>query len=624
MGDGEGFESWLGADLTYLVLALLSPVAVVPLLILGVIWVLVFGIPFLIVDWLLSTLLGEGLVYTLVTFVALLVFVGVYFGFIAAYLWGFVLIAPSDLPSAPLRRALWAGVPVVLAVAIGYWILTGAEITTRTEFILMFTAVGFAAMVIVSRARVILTRLAGAVGTEPVGLSGYFSMFAVVAGVIEVVTLFFDLPGLVGQDPSDWAGMILVYILPLLVVGLFQELGVVAESSDSVSLSEFADQTPLFFDATTGEGMFVSLVIAFVGLPLALSALELSWYGGRLGVRAARGGELDLPTFARSDGSADSSGKQDDPSLGTRIVSQTSSLLGNREEPDRTQRETTTQQPTADRGLSECYPELLASDGSLDVGQVEDSASYTASDAVAVYTRSRSGRDGTRLLTPNPERRVTDAVEEAFLDRVRTWQTVSSHPNVCTVYEFGRDPQPWVLAENPAGVRLAESLLELDVERGLDVLQDTAEAVRQIGLYNEVHSNVSPSHIWLVDDDGPSVRVDDWGVERAVRWALGEDFLTPYTAPEQIRGTAVNERTDVYGLGAVAYHVLSERPPVNRDRDAILAGEFDPPSAVASGAERERIEPFDEPIMTALRRDADQRHRTVQAFKQALLRAERG
>jgi eukaryotic-like serine/threonine-protein kinase len=153
------------------------------------------------------------------------------------------------------------------------------------------------------------------------------------------------------------------------------------------------------------------------------------------------------------------------------------------------------------------------------------------------------------------------------------------HPNIVLLHDAG-ESGPWlylVLEYVPGGSlkhRLETPYAPTD---GARLLETIARAVAAVHSANLVHLDLKPSNILLdVCPEKPreqaTPRVGDFGI--AYRWcdpdrslpteSLSGPLGTPsYMAPEQIKGDrdAIGPPADIYGLGALLYHVLTGRPP---------------------------------------------------------------
>src|SRR6185295_7936397 len=82
-----------------------------------------------------------------------------------------------------------------------------------------------------------------------------------------------------------------------------------------------------------------------------------------------------------------------------------------------------------------------------------------------------------------------------------------------------------------------------------------------------------------------------------------------YASPEQVSGTAVDSRSDLYSVGVLCYELLTGKLP---------RGVFDPPSKVAAAVQPE----VDQVVQTALQNDPDRRYQTASDLRTALHQSE--
>jgi serine/threonine protein kinase/tetratricopeptide (TPR) repeat protein len=152
------------------------------------------------------------------------------------------------------------------------------------------------------------------------------------------------------------------------------------------------------------------------------------------------------------------------------------------------------------------------------------------------------------------------------------------HPGIAQIYaagraDLGRGPQLYLameLVQGPPLTRFARERALSTAER-LELLARTCDAVQHAHLRGVIHRDLKPDHV-LVDEDGQP-KVLDFGVARLLdplardvfeRTRAGELVGTlAYMSPEQVAGNGeeVDVRADVYGLGLVAYELLSDVRP---------------------------------------------------------------
>jgi WD40 repeat protein/predicted Ser/Thr protein kinase len=143
------------------------------------------------------------------------------------------------------------------------------------------------------------------------------------------------------------------------------------------------------------------------------------------------------------------------------------------------------------------------------------------------------------------------------------------HPGIVAIHDVGeQDGVPWFSMDYVPGENLADAVREhpLPARAAADCVRRVAEAVQHAHEHGVLHRDLKPSNILLTSSGQPCVT--DFGIARrlaadaAELTRTGQALGSPgYAAPEQAFGGTADPRTDVYGLGAVLYHVLTGRPP---------------------------------------------------------------
>ena len=169
------------------------------------------------------------------------------------------------------------------------------------------------------------------------------------------------------------------------------------------------------------------------------------------------------------------------------------------------------------------------------------------------------------------------AGDRSFRERFkREWETAASidHPNVIPVYEAGEaDEHLFIAMRYVEGLDLANLLAReplLDPERAVRIIAQVASALDAAHARGLVHRDVKPANVLIGAEE--HVYLTDFGLTKhASQDALTKTGLfvgsVDYAAPEQIRGEAMDARTDVYSLGCVLYQTLTKRLPYDKDAD---------------------------------------------------------
>jgi tRNA A-37 threonylcarbamoyl transferase component Bud32 len=195
-----------------------------------------------------------------------------------------------------------------------------------------------------------------------------------------------------------------------------------------------------------------------------------------------------------------------------------------------------------------------------------------------------------------------------WLDRFRLEATVSAamqHPNIVQVYEIlDAADRPVLVMEYAEGgdLRSAVRAGQLGQTEAVRIMASVCSALAFAHAHGVIHRDIKPGNIML----GPNgeAKVTDFGLATQLgRRAsalidaeeTGSTLGSPaYMSPEQARGdvAALDNRADIYSLGATLYFALTGRPPV-RGRDVsevlerVAAGRVRPPSQLRPGLDRD-------------------------------------
>ena len=142
------------------------------------------------------------------------------------------------------------------------------------------------------------------------------------------------------------------------------------------------------------------------------------------------------------------------------------------------------------------------------------------------------------------------------------------HPRIAQIYDHGEfEGLPFLAQELVRGGSLAERIAGQPVapREAAQLVVALAEGVHYAHQFGIVHRDLKPSNVLLTETGEP--KIVDFGLAKA----LGDDSGltrtgdapgTPnYMPPEQVTGAAVGPHTDVYGLGAILFELLTGRPP---------------------------------------------------------------
>jgi serine/threonine protein kinase len=200
------------------------------------------------------------------------------------------------------------------------------------------------------------------------------------------------------------------------------------------------------------------------------------------------------------------------------------------------------------------------------------------------------------------------------------------HRNITTIYDFGvQEGIPYIVQEFLTGGDLDKIIKrgdQMPVSRKIEILMAITDGLSYAHEHSIIHRDVKPANIRILEDG--SVKIMDFGIAKSLQTesSLTQTGITlgtsAYLAPEQIRGEALDQRTDVFALGILAYELLSYRKPfrgehlstvlykiLNEEPEPLDAVNPEVPQALAAAVARAMAKSIESryPTMEALRQD---------------------
>jgi serine/threonine-protein kinase len=223
------------------------------------------------------------------------------------------------------------------------------------------------------------------------------------------------------------------------------------------------------------------------------------------------------------------------------------------------------------------------------------------------------------------------AMVERFKREASSARKVSS-PNVIRIHDIG-EARPGLLYLSMEYVQ-GRTLADVIAARGLVPIGDCVDILGQICIGLEaahhagvIHRDLKPGNVLIGERN--AVKIIDFGLAKAVAaegmTATGMLMGTPYyMSPEQVRGRRVDAASDIYSLGALAYHLVTGRPPFAGE-NAIAVGfaHLSETPAPARQLRPEIASELDQTIARALAKEPGDRPRSAAEFRASMTAAAR-
>jgi eukaryotic-like serine/threonine-protein kinase len=144
---------------------------------------------------------------------------------------------------------------------------------------------------------------------------------------------------------------------------------------------------------------------------------------------------------------------------------------------------------------------------------------------------------------------------------------ILAHPNIVTVYDFGEDAGVLYLAMEFLEGKSLQDLVEKQsihpVETIIPMFEQVCSALDHAHSHNIVHRDIKPANIMILSSG--LAKVTDFGIAKIMSMGMtqaGQILGTPnYMSPEQVKGRAVDGRSDIFALGVILYELVTGEKP---------------------------------------------------------------
>jgi eukaryotic-like serine/threonine-protein kinase len=160
-----------------------------------------------------------------------------------------------------------------------------------------------------------------------------------------------------------------------------------------------------------------------------------------------------------------------------------------------------------------------------------------------------------------------------------------NHPNILAVFDIGtNEGSPYVVSELLEGETLRDRLRggAIAVRKTLDYALQIAHGLAAAHEKGIVHRDLKPENVFITKDG--RAKILDFGLAKLTQPESGDHTSMPtmthateagvvlgtagYMSPEQVRGTAVDARSDIFSFGAILYEMISGKRAFHRDTAA--------------------------------------------------------
>ncbi|HEY1774044.1 MAG TPA: protein kinase [Gammaproteobacteria bacterium] len=190
--------------------------------------------------------------------------------------------------------------------------------------------------------------------------------------------------------------------------------------------------------------------------------------------------------------------------------------------------------------------------------------------AVVYKARDRQLNEIVAIKTIKSDESHDAVLLDAMKSEIRLARKIT-HRNVLRIYDYGdAGGMPFISMEYVRGMTLRyllQNRSRIPYAAGLRIMRQVCTALAVAHEQSVLHRDIKPENLML--EPSGNAKLMDFGIASPMRRGDGHDAErlvvgTPrYAAPEQLRGDAVDERTDLYACGVMMYQMFTGKLPFN-------------------------------------------------------------
>jgi len=201
-----------------------------------------------------------------------------------------------------------------------------------------------------------------------------------------------------------------------------------------------------------------------------------------------------------------------------------------------------------------------------------------------------------------------------------------THPNIVVVFDAGEEDGLYYITMELVEGKSLQALLDgghaFPLPRTLRIMEQTCSALQFAHERNVIHRDIKPANLMLTADD--TVKVTDFGTAKILQFGTVQQTAhvmgTPsYMSPEQVKGRAVDGRSDIFSLGVMLYEMVTGEKPFPGQNITTVIYKIVNEAPVPPRQINPSIHPgISAVIMRALEKEPDQRYQNCREMQEDL------